>query len=113
MKDVDEFSNVRYDLLVRAKQENPPDIGRIVSFYTEFERLKQTQGEQSPQYTQQELMQQPHSANTGAIAPQQSMGIQWNTATASQFYKDKALGKISPEDAEALEKDLYRAMGGG
>ena len=112
MNEVDTFGNVRLELLRKAKAENPPDIGRIVSFYTEFISEQQVVAAQAPtQYTQQELMQQPKTqAGSGQISAPQSLGIKWDTATTSQFYKDRATGKISPEEAEALEKDLYRAL---
>jgi len=113
----DQFGNIRYELLVKAKQEVPPDVGRIVSFYTEFasQHTQEQVGQTVPlakQYTQQELLQNPVSTPSGSNpqgAPQ-SLGIQWNTATTSQFYKDKATGKIPPEEAEALEADLYRSL---
>ncbi|RLD03465.1 MAG: hypothetical protein DRI65_12840 [Chloroflexota bacterium] len=110
MKGIDEFNNVRYDLLVKAKNETPPDIGRIVSFYVDYSNTKQAEAQQPQQYTQQELLQQPKGSHTGGVVPQQNLGIQWNTATSSQFYKDKALGKYTPEQAEALELDLFRSM---
>lgn len=119
MQEPDEFGNIRYDLLVTAKATTPPDIGRIVQFYRDYSGVPRQQQEvqvaqpkvRTPRYTQQELLQQP-SSHTGASAPQQEgLGIAWTTATASQFYKDKALGKINPEDAQLLEADLYRAMG--
>ena len=110
MKDLDEFNNVRYDLLVKAKNENPPDIGRIVSFYVDYSNIKQAEAQQPQQYTQQELLQQPRGSQSGGTVAPQSLGIQWNTATSSQFYKDKALGKYTPEEAESLEQDLFRSM---
>ena len=57
-------------------------------------------------------MQTPASTQSGGNpkgAPQ-GLGIQWDTATTSQFYKDRATGKIPPEEAEALEADLYRSL---
>jgi len=111
MKDVDEFGNIRYDLLVKAKNETPPDIGRIVSFYSEYSEIKQNDEAKPPQYTQQELLQQPKSSEVGITQAPHDLGINWNQAMISQFYKDKATGKISSADAVKLEQDLYRAVG--
>lgn len=110
----DTFGNIRYELLVKAKQSSPPDVGRIVSIYREFadKAVQNTQEPIAPKPTIQELMQAPKSIPTGGNQPitPQVPGRVWNTATSSQFYKDKALGKYSPEEAQALEADLYRAL---
>lgn len=112
----DSFGNVRYDLLIKAKQEVPPDIGRIVSFYNEFASTQNIQQDAKvappAKPTIQELMQTPKSAPSGSVpqgAPQ-SLGIKWDTATSSQFYKDKTTGKYTPEQALALEQDLFRSI---
>ena len=41
MKGVDEFNNVRYDLLVKAKNETPPDIGRCLLYTSPSPRDRQ------------------------------------------------------------------------
>lgn len=111
IKEPDQFGNIRFDLLVKAKQEVPPDIGRIVSFYTEFASTQKQTGAQAPKKpTIQELMQTPKSVQAGGVAPQPGLGKVWNTVESSEFYKNKALGKYSPEEAEALEQDLYRSI---
>jgi len=110
MNEPDTFGNIRKDLLIRAKHSNPPDISRIVQFYVEFGNNKPAQEEQQPSFTQQELLQTPSSTPSSGKEMPQGTGIVWDTATISQFYKDKAVGKISPQRAAELEQDLYNSQ---
>jgi len=114
IQEPDKFGNLRFDMLVKAKQENPPDIARIISFYTEFASTQKKAGVKpsAKRTTMQELMQTPKSTPSGGNpkgAPR-SLNKVWNTATSSEFYKNKALGKYTPEEAQALEEDLYRSL---
>jgi len=106
MEDVDAYGNVRYDLLIAAKASTPPDIDRIVSYYKEYSRIK---GDKPP--TQQELLQTPTSQAAPNNTQPQSLGIKWDQPTISQFYKDKATGKIDAKKAIEIEKDMYAYLG--
>jgi len=106
----DSFGNVRYDMLIRAKRTNPPDVGRIVQFYLDYSQTEsKVQEEPQQQYTQQELLQTPRSSPSARTEVQQSLGIKWDLPTINQFYKDKAIGKIPPDKAKMLEADLYQS----
>lgn len=108
MNALDSFGNVRYDMLMRAKNSTPPDIGRIVQFYVDFAKTEiEVQDEPRKQYTQQELLQNPNSSPSARAEAPQSLGIHWDLPTIQRFYKDKKIGKIPIEMAEKLEQDLY------
>ena len=112
MNEPDSYGNVRVDLLEIAKNATPPDVGRIVQFYVDYNALNENSNTNRSTYTEQELLQTPHSQSSGTVTPQQQgSGVQWNQATVNQFYKDKATGKIGPKEAAALEQELYAALG--
>jgi len=112
IQELDEYGNKRLDLLLKAKNSTPPDITRIVQFYREFEAQMNVQQEtkqqqQKKQFTQQELLQVPKAKPTVAGKPtKERLGIVWDEPTIQAFYRDKALSKISPEEAVALEQDM-------
>lgn len=109
LSSLDSFGNVRYDMLVRAKNSNPPDIGRIVQFYNEFDNTRVSpQAQEKPQYTQQELLQNPRSLSSERIQNPKGLGIKWDLPTIERFYKDKKMGKIPPDIAKELEQDMYK-----
>lgn len=114
MNDLDTFGNVRLDLLIKAKNSVTPDVGRIVQFYRDFANSNTVQ--EAPAvtrqtYTQQELLQNPSSTSTERPSSPQGLGINWDTSTVSQLYKDKATNKISNEQFTELEKDMRRSKG--
>lgn len=113
INDVDVYGNVRYEMFMKAKHSSPPDIGRLVQFYVDFANQSiPAQDEPRKQFTQQELSQNPTSQPSASPESPQGLGIVWDLETINLFYKDKAIGKISPERAEELEKDLYRSRKG-
>jgi len=112
MNEPDNFGNIRLNLLRTAKSAIPPDIDRIVRFYIEFNATLDKEPERV--YTQQELLQNPASHPSPRLEVEQpTSGTVWDQATISQFYKDKAIGKIGPKQAKALELEMYAALGGG
>jgi len=106
MSEPDSFGNIRLELLKQAKALIPPDIGRIVQFYKDFVAMQPKQG-----YTQQELLQTPQSTPASGVTTPQATGRIWTQALISQFYKDRATGKIGKEEATELEKEMYASLG--
>lgn len=115
MNDIDEYGNIRMDMLVRAKKATPPDVGRIIQFFKDFANsnvVQEAPADERHTYTQQELLQTPNSQSSEGQAAPQKLGIVWDVATVSQFNKDKALGKIPPAKMKVLEADMMFALTG-
>lgn len=116
MNEPDSYGNIRVDLLTQATSTNPPDIGRIVGFYNEYnakvEQEKTNVVKAKPTFTQQEFMQTPTSSASDSVQTEQTTGIVWNRATINKFYKDKATGIIPAKEAVKLEKEMYAALAG-
>ena len=111
MQEPDEFGNVRYDLLQRALTASPPDIDRLVRFYTDYVALK-TPEVQEKKITQKELLQQPTSTSNDSTE-KTGLGIHWTPQLIKDFYTDSAAGRIEPEKAKALEADMRSYLYGG
>lgn len=115
MNAFDEYGNNRMDLLLKAKNSTPPDINRIVQFYREFEasvnvRQETPQQKRHKQFTQQELLQNPTSRQAGLTPKEKPLGIVWDEPTIQAFYRDKALSKISADEAARLEQDMMNQL---
>lgn len=120
MQSPDDFGNIRFDLLLKAKNANPPDIAHIIDFYTEFagsqpdvqqahQQVRAEQRAQPKQFTQQELLQNPRG-NPAGLTKREDTGIRWDEPTIQAFYRDKALNKISPDEAAMLEQDMVNSL---
>lgn len=115
MQDLDEFGNLRYNLLVKAKNSNPPDVGRIIQFYRDFANSNTAQEEQpkdNKSFTQQELLQNPTSQSSESPKTPQNRAIVWDQATILRLYTDKAKGKINPKQFQELEADMNASIRG-
>ena len=114
MNDLDEYGNLRLEMLIKAKEATPPDVGRIIQFFQDFadsNAVQEAPADERRTYTQQELLQNPTSTSSASPESPQGLGIVWDTATTSQLYKDKATNKISNTQFLELEADMRRSKG--
>lgn len=114
MNDLDEFGNLRLEMLIKAKESTPPDVGRIIQFFRDFANsnvVQEAPADKRQPYTQQELLQTPSSTSSASPESPQGLGINWGQPQISQLYKDKATGIISSSEFKELEADMRAYMG--
>jgi hypothetical protein len=88
----------RIELFQAARQAS--DVGRLAAFYREY-------GETVGRDPRAEMLQPP--SRPGKEAPPQGKRI-WSNDLIGKFYRDKAAGVFKPEEAAALQQDIFDAQ---
>lgn len=112
--EIDQFSGVpRQQLLISAQKElSAHRVAALFKAYTQTNpAAAKPAGAQPPQIPPEQV--QPAASRVGSEALPASQQRIWSSSDISQFYKDKAAGKYSQADAEALEADIFAAQAQG